>query len=227
MTLSGTGSLNALQLTTASNNIVYIKGTTNGTDKASLVFGGDASGSGAAGTYWTVYNYQSGNFGFYNGNAGSQVLNLTSTLATFSGALSAPSITFGGSTLSTYTTASWTPAVSFGGSSTGITYAVQTGTYTTIGNITYFTFNILLSSKGAQTGTAAISLPGPGASGGSQTFCMGVANPLTFVGDYLIGIMTANAFNIYTVTSVTGIAALTNSAFADNTQITGNGFYFS
>ena len=47
--------------------------------------------------------------------------------------------------------------MTFGGASTGITYSSRAGQYTIIGNVVYFTFVILLSSKGSSTGLAAVT----------------------------------------------------------------------
>lgn len=163
MTLSGTGGLIALQMTTASNNIVAIKGITNGTDKAAMVFGADSIGSGGVGTYLTFYNYQSGNFGFYNGSAGSQVLNLTSSLATFSGALAAPSINFGGTALANYVEGTWTPVLAGSGGGSA-TYSLQQASYTRIGNRVLFDLSIIISAStlvGNITITGLTIAPGP------------------------------------------------------------------
>lgn len=51
----------------------------------------------------------------------------------------------------------WTPVLSFGGSSTGITYSTQAGVYTKVGTTVTLTANIVLTSKGAATGTALLS----------------------------------------------------------------------
>ena len=57
-----------------------------------------------------------------------------------------------------YTAATaWTPVLQFGGATTGITYAVQRGSYQQIGNVVFFRFFISLSSKGSATGVATIT----------------------------------------------------------------------
>lgn len=53
----------------------------------------------------------------------------------------------------------YTPVLSFGGASVNITYATQLGKYLVIGNLCFFNVNIVLTSKGISTGTAAITLP--------------------------------------------------------------------
>lgn len=63
------------------------------------------------------------------------------------------------------TSGSWTPILSFGGATTGITYAVQSGTYRVAGGMMHFEINLTLTSKGSAAGIADISLPAslPGA----------------------------------------------------------------
>lgn len=89
---------------------------------------------------------------------GSAVFANTPTLVTpVLGAATATSINFGGSTLSAFVdSTSFTPTLSFGGASVGITYSVQSGKYSRIGNIVIFTLQVNLSSKGSSTGVAAI-----------------------------------------------------------------------
>lgn len=54
-------------------------------------------------------------------------------------------------------TGDWTPAVAFGGSSSGITYAVQDGTYTRIGNTVWLFCDIAVNDNGSATGDATIT----------------------------------------------------------------------
>jgi hypothetical protein len=43
-----------------------------------------------------------------------------------------------------------------GGSNTGITFSVQSGTYTRVGNVVNYWFSLALTSKGSQTGIITI-----------------------------------------------------------------------
>lgn len=52
---------------------------------------------------------------------------------------------------------SWTPGISFGGGTTGITYTIQSGSYTKRGNRVHCTGVIVLSAKGSSTGAAKIT----------------------------------------------------------------------
>lgn len=60
-------------------------------------------------------------------------------------------------TLDDYEKGSWTPVASFGGASVGLTYVVQVGIYTKIGNRVLFSLAIYINSKGSSTGNFAIS----------------------------------------------------------------------
>jgi hypothetical protein len=57
------------------------------------------------------------------------------------------------------TSGEYLPALTFGGVGTGITYSNRFGWFTRIGNRIFANFSISLSSKGAATGVAEISLP--------------------------------------------------------------------
>lgn len=60
-------------------------------------------------------------------------------------------------TLDDYEEGSWTPAFSFGGGTTGITYSAQSGFYTKIGRFVIATFDVIMTSKGTDTGAAKIT----------------------------------------------------------------------
>ncbi|MBB4003060.1 DUF2793 domain-containing protein [Aurantimonas endophytica] len=71
-------------------------------------------------------------------------------------------------TLDDYAEGSFTPGLSFGGASTGIVYVAQSGSYTKIGRIGFFSLLVQISSKGTATGAAAIT---------GFPFNMNAANP--------------------------------------------------
>jgi hypothetical protein len=82
-------------------------------------------------------------------------------LATFSNGIAFQSATTGsgtgtGYTLDKYETGTWTPNLLIGGSNTGITFSVQSGTYTRVGNVVNYWFSLALTSKGSQTGIITI-----------------------------------------------------------------------
>lgn len=63
-------------------------------------------------------------------------------------------------TLDDYEEGNWTPTITLGGGAVGVTYVVQTGRYTKIGNRVFFTGYIALTAKGSSTGVLKIaSLP--------------------------------------------------------------------
>jgi hypothetical protein len=156
----------------------------------------------------------------------------TGALPAFTATPTVTSITIGsGSALSTFVNnASWTPTLAFGGSSTGITYSFNNGTYTQIGNLVFITFQLQLSSKGAQTGNATINGL-PITSG--QTFSIvnyisinGVAN-LTLTGVPILQIGNGGTSGTVVASSNGTLTTLTNTAFANNTQLFCQGWYTS
>jgi len=132
------------------------------------------------------------------------------------------SITLGsGSALSNYTTtASYTPVLSFVGGTTGITYSTQTGSWIRIGNLVFVQIVIVLTNKGSSTGTASITLPVASA---KTCLLSVVAGNLTFAGQYL-HYQTGNAV-FQMVTTASSVVNLTDTAFANNTNLTISGTY--
>lgn len=59
--------------------------------------------------------------------------------------------------LADYEEGTWTPVLSFGGGSTGLTYFLQTASYTKIGNRVYVTGRVYINAVGSSTGAAVIS----------------------------------------------------------------------
>jgi hypothetical protein len=60
-------------------------------------------------------------------------------------------------TLDDYEEGTFTPVLRFGGASTGITYSVQTGSYTKVGREVHGEIEIRLTSKGSSTGTGDLT----------------------------------------------------------------------
>jgi hypothetical protein len=54
--------------------------------------------------------------------------------------------------LDDYEEGTWTPVIRFGGNSVGVSYSVRSGSYTKIGRIVTYYFNISLSARGSSTG---------------------------------------------------------------------------
>jgi hypothetical protein len=132
-------------------------------------------------------------------------------------------------TLDDYEEGTFTPVITFGGGSTGITYTVQEGYYTKIGNRVFYDITIVLSAKGSSTGTALITgLPFTSGSSGSN---------------FVAGAMFASSMSAGTTTMVVGqlnqsnttitmirydagsAVALTDASFTDTSSIRFNGHY--
>jgi len=110
-------------------------------------------------------------------------------------------------TLDDYEEGTFTPTLTFGGASVGITYSGQTGTYTKIGNIVRYSFDLRLSNKGSSTGNAKISLPfaSNGAGGGAIIYFSGNASVTTLPN---LGVDAAATGGFYFVTAgVMGVYA--------------------
>ncbi len=79
-------------------------------------------------------------------------------IATVSAAGSTITIDASGSgSIPSYSTGTFVPAMTFGGASVGMTYTLQTGVYTQIGNLVYMTVSITINNKGSSTGNAVIT----------------------------------------------------------------------
>lgn len=133
-----------------------------------------------------------------------------------------------------YVQNTWTPTLAFGGSSVGITYSLQEGFYSRIGNTVFYAGAIILTSKGAQVGAATIEgLPfSEAVAVNTVQFGLLVESFLTF------SVGFTNIWQLNTPSSTqlqlfqgagTGIsqAQLTDVNFANNTQLSFTGFYFT
>lgn len=122
-------------------------------------------------------------------------------------------------------TGTWTPAIAFGGSSTGITYTSQVGSYTQIGNVVFYKFSITLLNKGAQTGNATVT-GWPIAEGGITDYVpVAVGSNMTYSGVLVLQI-SASTGSFFQANNGT-FTQLTNTAFANNSVVIGNGIYFT
>jgi hypothetical protein len=164
-------------------------------------------------------------------NAGLKIFNSSfSTLATFT----ANGLTFNGDTaaanaLDDYEEGTWTMGVSFGGASVGVTYNGNTGTYTKIGRQVTVSGYIALSNKGSSTGSARVTgLPFTSLSGDSNLTAVTLwYNNTTFVGQFQGLVRTGqNYIDLTAITELGVIASMSNTNFADNTEILLNVTYF-
>ena len=119
---------------------------------------------------------------------------------------------------------SWTPVLQFGGASTGITYTTQVGSYTRIGNVVTFTMNIVLSSKGSATGSAAVTgLPYASA---AITTCVLNASLLTYTGQVAARIgLGGTQLNLDSFATTGARVSLTDTAFVNTTTLQISGSY--
>lgn len=130
-------------------------------------------------------------------------------------------------------TTTWTPGIAFGGGTTGITYTTQSGQYTALGNLVYFTCNIVLSNKGSSTGAVTITGLPVNTSAASSDNALSINNfgNLTLsVGNTLVsGVFSASGSTIsLQQTSLTGtLSNLSDTNFANTSQLTFSGFYFT
>lgn len=121
---------------------------------------------------------------------------------------------------------SWTPVVTFGGVSTGITYSTQTGYYVRQGNLVYLECTLVLTSKGAATGTAQITgipFTDPvGSTPPGRLQLVSLANMNSITEDPRIRVSDDR---IVLAENGRGGANLTDANFANNTNLSFCGWY--
>ena len=130
--------------------------------------------------------------------------------------------------LDDYEEGTWTMGVSFGGGTTGITYSSNTGYYTKIGNIVTISGYLVLTSKGTSTGDAFLTgLPFTVVNNNAGYTAVNLwINAINF-GGQVQGYASKNTSTISfnQVTEAGVISSLTNTNFADNSQIMVNCTY--
>lgn len=123
----------------------------------------------------------------------------------------------------------FTPVLSFGGGTTGITYTTQTGSYTKIHDVVYFTSRVTLSSKGSATGDALVGgLPFANgaqichASSSGHNFSLGgsVTNWMLLID------AGASAMSMMTINATGNVNPMTDSDFTNTSDFVVTGFYF-
>lgn len=130
----------------------------------------------------------------------------------------------------TFTTGTFTPVLRFGGATTGITYTDQEGQYTQIGNLVYFSYNIILSSKGSATGVATITgLPiVAGATLGTYQGWGSYSGGTLPVGStQMTFVVVQSTSTILLFSTATVSQQLTNANFTNTTSFGNSGFYFT
>jgi len=167
------------------------------------------------------------------GTNGTILAGVTGSDAAFTATPAVTSININsGTTLNTFVQGTWTPGISFGGGTTGITYTTQSGEYTRIGNVVFYSFFVLLSSKGSSTGVSAVTgLPvtvGGGFAGAtplqSDTITLDAAD------SYLTLRITSGGTIGGVFEEGSGLVApvnITDTSYTNTSSLRGSGLYFT
>lgn len=132
----------------------------------------------------------------------------------------------GGTQLVSYSSGTWPCGISFGGGTTGITYDAQNCIYTKVGRVVTVSGGIAMSNKGSSTGIAKITgLPYTTAAGTYNQYSYNASIDVTNVtltalpkaGTWFTG--SATTLDLYTVTIADAQTQLTNTAFANGSQV--------
>jgi hypothetical protein len=156
--------------------------------------------------------------------SGTELMRYTSDayvrLASGTGGIQFNGDTAAANALDDYEEGTWTPDLQFGGAKVGMTYAVQSGTYTKIGKLVYVIGLIGLSNKGSSTGTATVAgLPfNAPITGGASNGGGGLSYWSSFVTAKPEALATGNAsISLYADGTSTG--PLTDANFANFTYM--------
>ena len=126
-------------------------------------------------------------------------------------------------TLDDYEEGTWTPTITFGAASTGITYSLNEGCYTKIGNQVFFTGVIQLSSKGSATGYADIRgfpFTVQNANGAISAASMRFVN-ISFSGAFQgVAPINSTLISLTQISILGSVTDLTDTNFSNNSSIT-------
>ena len=126
----------------------------------------------------------------------------------------------------------WTPELTFGGSNAGITYSSRGGNYMRIGNVVFWNFQFILTSKGTATGIAEVGGFPIAAVNGSSNGVVNLQNALILDTNFTWASVEMTALSTTHRLRQTGGAAGTDTTdiddtnFANNTFINASGIYF-
>lgn len=120
------------------------------------------------------------------------------------------------SMLTDYVTSTFTPILTFGGASVGITYTIQAGLYTRIGNIVTVSGHILLSNKGSSVGPVSI--------GGLPYTVSNQEGAYSAVALHLRSVTFANQYSGYAAINTTTIALSESTEAGVNTALANTDF---
>jgi hypothetical protein len=124
----------------------------------------------------------------------------------------------------------FTPDLTFGGGSTGITYGSRYGYYVKIGAVVYYFISVQLSNKGSSTGNAVITGLPFTSSSSTGLFPDGVLRAiaaLAFAAPVYGTVLRATTTLAMLNNLLGSQAALTDAAFANNTEFAITGLYFA
>jgi len=132
--------------------------------------------------------------------------------------------------LNDYEEGTWTIGITFGGASVGVTYSLNTGTYTKIGRHVTASGYLILSNKGTSTGNAVITgLPFVvlNLTTAYPSGSIGFLQNITFA-DFPQAYGSINSANIILseTTNAGVVTGLTNADFANNSAIMFSMSYF-
>jgi hypothetical protein len=131
--------------------------------------------------------------------------------------------------LDDYEEGTWTMGLSFDGASVGVTYSSNTGTYTKIGRQVTVNGLLILTNKGTSAGIAAIqNLP---FTTPNNTANYAAANVWLFSVSFAnqfqaINIINTNRIQFYEITESGTLTPLTESNFANNSEVIVSLTYF-
>jgi hypothetical protein len=129
--------------------------------------------------------------------------------------------------LDDYEEGTWTPGISFGNGTTGLTYTVQTGSYTKIGRAVLLQGHVALSAKGSSTGQARITgLPFSAA--GIGTITIGYFGNMASLVDGIICLINGSAAttgDLRTGNAATAVA-MTEAHFTNTSDLYFTSKYF-
>jgi hypothetical protein len=131
--------------------------------------------------------------------------------------------------LDDYEEGTWTMGISFGGASVGVTYSLNTGTYTKIGRQVTVNGYLVLTSKGSSTGNAAITgLPFTIANtNGNYSPPSLRLNKINFTNQFQgYGVINATTIDLEESTILGVVTGITNADFANNSTIMVSMTYF-
>ena len=131
--------------------------------------------------------------------------------------------------LDDYEEGTWTMGVSFGGASVGVAYNNNTGAYTKIGRKVTVTGYLGLSNKGSSTGVVTITgLPFAIGTGGQfSSAANGFLNVISYTGiPQLVGLSAASVIEVYQLSVLGSLSALTNANFANTSEVYVSFTYF-